>query len=393
MPDFPALRPATLQITPGVVPTTLTAGYDGSTTTSTADLVPTGDVLDLTFEGITEAEARGVVDHQAGEQGRAIQFTSTTLATGLTPSGYRWTYAQPISQDDVYAVSGSSEFYRLSIRFLGVRIRRSSTPSATATLELRTTAAKALPAGTPSASATLRLVTTAAGMATGTPSQLALLLLRTTAANVVAVPAPTVLVFTATSATHVPIPDIFSNPRPMQFNSAGGAMNTGVTPNERNFIYTGLTCSNASAGNWRPVGQSTSTANEQRFEYYFDTATSSSTGGGSGDATVQSWSNRFNLKFGSFYLDGTASFCGSANAVALLSPTSTAEATYIGEAPSSTPGTSVLGNQNSLSSSVYSIVFGASGITGTLQFTAFTNVTTNPFAQLSGGIITLSINP
>jgi len=132
MANFPALRPATVQITPGTVPTTLTAGYDGSTTTSTADLVPTGDVLDMTFEGITEAEARGVVDHQDGEEGRAFQFTSTTLATGLTPAGYRWTYAQPISQDDIRAVAGS-EFYRLSIRFLGVRVRRSSTPSATAT--------------------------------------------------------------------------------------------------------------------------------------------------------------------------------------------------------------------------------------------------------------------
>jgi len=183
MANFPALRPATVQITPGTVPTTLTAGYDGSTTTSTADLVPTGDVLDMTFEGITEAEARGVVDHQDGEEGRAFQFTSTTLATGLTPAGYRWTYAQPISQDDIRAVAGS-EFYRLSIRFLGVRVRRSSTPSATATLRLRTTAAKALPAGTPSASATLRLTTTAAGMATGTPAQSAFLLLRTTPANV-----------------------------------------------------------------------------------------------------------------------------------------------------------------------------------------------------------------
>ena len=187
MANVPALRPATVSITPGVVPAILTAGYDGSTTTSTADLVPTGDVLDMTFEGITEAEARGVVDHQDGEEGRAFQFTSTTLAAGLTPAGYKWTYAQPISQDDIHAVAGS-EFYRLSIRFLGVRIRRSSTPSATATLQIRTTAAKALPAGTPSATATLRLTTTAAGMATGTPSQSAFLLLKTTAANTISTP-------------------------------------------------------------------------------------------------------------------------------------------------------------------------------------------------------------
>jgi hypothetical protein len=140
------------------------------------------------------------------------------------------------------------------------------------------------------------------------------------------------------------------------------------------------------------VSQSTSTANEQRFDYYFNTATSTSTGGGSGTATVHNWSNRFDLEFGSFYLDGTAPFCGSANAVALLSPTSTAEATFINEAPASTTGNSIPGNQNSLTSSIYSIVFGASNITGTLQYSAFTNVTNNPGAMLSGGIITLTID-
>ena len=183
MANFPALRPATVQITPGTVPTTLTAGYDGSTVTSTADLVASGDVLDMTFEGITEAEARGVVDHQTGEQGRAFQFTSTTLATGLTPPGFQWAYSQPVSQDDIRAVEGT-EFYRLGVRFVGVWIRRASTPSASTRIELRTTAAKALPVGTPSASTALQLTTTAAGMATGTPSQLAFLLLKTTPANV-----------------------------------------------------------------------------------------------------------------------------------------------------------------------------------------------------------------
>lgn len=393
MVSFPALRPATVQITPGVVPVTVQAGYDGSTTTSTADLVPTGDALDMTFEGITEAQARGVVDHQTGEQGRAFLFTTTTLAAELTPAGYRWTYARPISQDDIHAVTGS-EFYRLSIQFLGVRIRRSSTPSGSVTLQLRTTAAKALPAGSPSASVTLRLTTTPAGMATDTPSQLVLLLLRTTPADVVIVPPPTVLTFTATSGTNVPVPNLLANPRPVQLNSAGLAMNTGATPNERNFIYLGLTCNDASAGNWRPVNQSTSTQGEQRFDYYFNTATTSTTTGGvSGLVNQHNWSNRLNLRFGSFYLDGTASFCGPSNAVAVVDIISTGEAVYINESNNSTVGNSVAGNQNTITSSVYSIVFGASGITGTLQFTAFTNVTTNPFRQLSGGVITLSVDP
>jgi hypothetical protein len=107
---------------------------------------------------------------------------------------------------------------------------------------------------------------------------------------------------------------------------------------------------------------------------------------------VHNWSNRFDLKFGSFYLDGTAPFCGSANAVALLSPTNTAEATFISEGSASTPGNVIAGNQNSLTSSTYGIVFGASGRTGTLQFTAYTNVETSPLSSVSGGIITLTID-
>ena len=187
MPNFPALRPATLQITPGTVPVTPQLGYDGSTTTSTADLVASGDALALTFEGLTEAEARSIPDHQLAQRGKSFGFDSATLAASLTPAGFQWTYARPVSQDDIQAVVGS-EFYRLTVEFVGVWIRRASTPSASARIELRTTAAKALPAGTPSASATLRLTTTPAGMATGTPSQSGLLLLRTTPANAISTP-------------------------------------------------------------------------------------------------------------------------------------------------------------------------------------------------------------
>ena len=182
MANFPSLRPATVSITPGVVPVTPQVGYDGSSTTSTADLVASGDSLVLTFEGLSETQAKSVPDHQSGQRGKSFGFDPVTLATALTPAGFQWTYARPIEQGDIQAVAGS-EFYRLVVEFVGVWIRRASTPSATARIELRTTAARALPAGTPSASATLQLTTTAAGMATGTPSQSARLLLRTTPAN------------------------------------------------------------------------------------------------------------------------------------------------------------------------------------------------------------------
>jgi hypothetical protein len=187
MADFPTLRPATVSITPGVVPATLQVGYDGSSTTSTADTVPAGDALAMTFLGLTEAEARSVPDHQLSQQGRSFGFNSATLAPSETPPGFQWTYARPVEQDDIRAVPGT-EFYALSVEFVGVWIRRASTPSASVRIRLRTTGARALPAGTPSASVNLTLTTTGAGMQVGTPSQSTLLLLKTTGANAITTP-------------------------------------------------------------------------------------------------------------------------------------------------------------------------------------------------------------
>ena len=187
MANFPALRPATVSIIPGAVDTSLQVGYDGSTATATADQVPTGDLLELTFEGLTEAQARSVPDHQQNQRGKSFGFDAVTLATTETPPGFLWTYDQPVSQDDILAVSGA-EFYRLTVRFVGVWIRRASTPSASARIVLRTTAARALPAGTPSALTRINLTTTAAGIATGTPSATAFLVLRTTPASIISTP-------------------------------------------------------------------------------------------------------------------------------------------------------------------------------------------------------------
>ena len=187
MADFPTIRPATISITPGVIPAVPQIGYDGSSTTSTADLVPTGDVMVMTFQGLTETEARSVPDHQLGQQGKSFGFNATTLAPSETPPGFRWTYAKPVEQDDIRAVAGS-EFYALSVEFVGVWIRRASTPSASVRIQLRTQGARALPAGTPSASVNLRLTTTGAGMQTGTPSQSTFLLLKTTGANIISTP-------------------------------------------------------------------------------------------------------------------------------------------------------------------------------------------------------------
>lgn len=201
--------------------------------------------------------------------------------------------------------------------------------------------------------------------------------------------------YTTNTATYDPNPNSLANTRPVQLSPTGSGLS--ISPpsiNKRNFIYQNLLGDYAPAGDWQPVGQApTNTLKAQRFDYYFDPATSSSTSGGtSGSATVHNWNNNLDLDFGSFFLTGGCSFCGSTNAVTLINSTNTGTAKFIGESPTSTAGNSVLGNQNEITSSIYNIAFGASGITGTLQYTAFTNVISNPLSQSSGGTITIQVN-
>jgi hypothetical protein len=188
----------------------------------------------------------------------------------------------------------------------------------------------------------------------------------------------TTLTYSATSATYVPTPNAGVNTRPLQLNQGGNAL----TAFSRNFIYTGLN-STALGGNWVPLGQSTTTSGEQRFDYKFGAAT----GAIAGPPAQQLWNNNFTLDFGSFYLDGSCDFCGAANAVTLTSVSGTGMGQYIGQDPNGNPG-----NQNNLTSDIYNITFGSSGYTGTLQFTAATDVTFgSPDVQLSRGTITLNI--
>lgn len=210
----------------------------------------------------------------------------------------------------------------------------------------------------------------------------AFILVSTQAANAV-----TTITYTTNSAIHVPEPTIFDNPRPMQLSPGGTAM----TVPARNFIYTGLVGDYAPAGSWQEDSITPLPPGQQRFDYNFPMATSSSTGGASGSATVHDWTNNLNLTFNRFYLTGTCSFCGSSNAVSQITAALTGQAQYIGESPTSTSGNSISGNQNKLMSNIHNIIFGASGITGTLQYTAFTNVTTN-VTTVSGGTIVINVN-
>jgi hypothetical protein len=182
------------------------------------------------------------------------------------------------------------------------------------------------------------------------------------------------ITYSTKSATNVPIPNSFENPRPLQLSPGGTAM----TVTSRNFIYQSLVGDYAPAGNWQPVGQSTSLTGEQRFDYFFPNATSIDPG----PPQVNNWNNNLDLSFGAFYLDGSCSFCGATNFVNVINTTLTGTAKYIGESPTGTAGKRTSG--------IYDIVFGASGIMGKLQYTAYTDVTSNPFLQSSGGIITIT---
>ena len=196
------------------------------------------------------------------------------------------------------------------------------------------------------------------------------------------------ITYTATSATNVPVPNSGANPRPLQLSPLGTAMDVPA----RNFIYTGLVGDYEPAGIWQQDSIPPVPAGQQRFDYNFPNATLSSTGGTSGSATVHDWTNNLNLTFNRFYLDGPCSFCGPSNAVSQISKSLTGEARYINESPTSTSGNSIPGNQNTLRSSVYNIIFGASNIQGTLEYTAFTNVTSTSLTQQSGGKIIINVN-
>jgi hypothetical protein len=187
MANFPALVPADVLITPGAIPAAVVEGYDGSTVTTTADTMATGDTLTLPFKNLTEAEANGVRNHALDQQGRPFAFDAVTLAPALSLPGYAWVYAADPQQEDIRSVAGS-ELYFLTCSFRAVRVRLALPPTATSRIVLRAFAARALPAGPPGATSSIRLTPTAAGVVTTPPGDRSFLLLRPTAANVISTP-------------------------------------------------------------------------------------------------------------------------------------------------------------------------------------------------------------
>ena len=157
---------------------------------------------------------------------------------------------------------------------------------------------------------------------------------------------------------------------------------------------------------WRPVGQSHGNAlyfpdtdtNTQRIDYSFGAATGGYTGyqcNGVADA-YRTWDGNLSLKFGSFYLEGIYDFCGPDNAVATIISTNSGHAIYDGLGPDFPIYESYqrcATTRNYLNSDIYGIVFGASGRTGTLQFSVQDFRYGGGLSYEMGGVITIVVNP
>jgi len=187
------------------------------------------------------------------------------------------------------------------------------------------------------------------------------------------------------SADYEPVPNETSNTRPLQMPASGNGLSF-----FRNFIYKYLTTTNTSVTNWVPVDQFKGTTplgpGSQRFEYKFDVHTSGSSGN-------WLWDDNLTLSFGSFYIEGSYDFCGPLNAVNIISVQNTGHAQFDGISGGTTGTGSGITNRNYLDSYTYNIVFGASGRTGTLQFSANTTVADGGIIYESGGSITVIVNP
>jgi len=218
------------------------------------------------------------------------------------------------------------------------------------------------------------------------------------------------------AALYIPNPDSSSNTRPLQLPKAGTAL---TSVSYRNFIYSlfdGVTgaclCNNSGITGWVPVGQTIDNVfgtgfspipeiNQQRFDYSFGAATGGYAGFRCDGQTdyYRTWDGNLSLIFGSFYLQGSYDFCGPANAVAAISRVSGSSAVYDGLGPVYDPSIGAEGysqcnnGRNTLVSDTYNIVFGASGRTGTLQFSAQCFTFSGGIEWNSGGTITIVVNP
>tara|TARA_R110000772_G_scaffold118560_1_gene224200 strand:- start:42 stop:410 length:369 start_codon:yes stop_codon:yes gene_type:complete len=117
MAAFPALNPSSRAYTPGSFPVARFTSASGAQNRVLLGASAVAAFLELSFAFFTEAEAKQILDHYAGEKGGYTGFAlsanlSADLATiTLTPSGNTWIYDEAPSveyvADNVYNVTVS----------------------------------------------------------------------------------------------------------------------------------------------------------------------------------------------------------------------------------------------------------------------------------------------
>jgi hypothetical protein len=105
MADFPALIPSQAPITPGNWPMASHQSMDGKRGNVRTGSLEIGRAWTPTFENITEADYLTILAHYRAHRLRfdRFNFTVTTLASALTPTGYAWRWAEPPQVVDRHA--------------------------------------------------------------------------------------------------------------------------------------------------------------------------------------------------------------------------------------------------------------------------------------------------
>ena len=100
MTQFPALRPTSRQFVPGTVPISTFKSIAGKETRVITGSSPVDHVLTFTFENVSEAVGKQILDHWYLQQGMALGFTLPSAVwagwaeySAAVASDQKWRYS------------------------------------------------------------------------------------------------------------------------------------------------------------------------------------------------------------------------------------------------------------------------------------------------------------
>ena len=105
MATFPALVPSEAPIAPGAWPVTATISLNGAESRIRHGSAQIGRRLRLAFANVSEADFLAILSHYRGQRSGfdPFGFSTSTLASDLTPAGHAWLYASPPQVTDEHA--------------------------------------------------------------------------------------------------------------------------------------------------------------------------------------------------------------------------------------------------------------------------------------------------